>query len=336
MTAKVFAAALLLLAVGANAATVCPTYTVAPGDSISSIASQFKVQISGLEDALKICINGYTSGVVLQPNQKICLPPFYEACRFVCTAGRPCPDLEATWWTFEKCKYYTVQAGDTLDSISGALGLTALELKEANPGVTMLQVNDYVKLPGWYDGCPAPGDAQPCRYYVAQQADSLSNIAIAFSVDLTELQKVNPSLAGDTAGLLQPGQKVQVPPFDESCGEGVKVEKPNTGRCNAVVIREGDTLYSVAAAFQTTTQQVIEINPTLAAGGILTPGSEVFIPPYAAEDCAAGIRYITPGQVLYQPDPNASIQEAPDAQVVGAPTAAPTPAPGPAWMRRRQ
>ena len=31
--------------------------------------------------------------------------------------------------------------------------------------------------------------------------------------------------------------------------------------------------------FQTTTQQVIEINPTLAAGGILTPGSEVFIPP---------------------------------------------------------
>lgn len=52
----------------------------------------------------------------------------------------PCmPRHAATWWTFEKCKYYTVQAGDTLDSISGALGLTALELKEANPGVTMLQ-----------------------------------------------------------------------------------------------------------------------------------------------------------------------------------------------------
>ena len=52
------------------------------------------LRAAGLEDALKICINGYTSGVVLQPNQKICLPPFYEACRFVCTAGRPCPDLE--------------------------------------------------------------------------------------------------------------------------------------------------------------------------------------------------------------------------------------------------
>jgi LysM repeat protein len=49
----------------------------------------------------------------------------------------------------DACQYYTVQSGDTLASIAASLGLTQLDLQSANPGITNLQVNDFVKLPGW-------------------------------------------------------------------------------------------------------------------------------------------------------------------------------------------
>jgi len=42
---------------------------------------------SDLENALGQCIIGYTPGVYLQPNQKICLPPWYSACAYVKVAG---------------------------------------------------------------------------------------------------------------------------------------------------------------------------------------------------------------------------------------------------------
>lgn len=40
-----------------------------------------------LQDALTKCIRGYTPGVFLQPHQIICLPPWYDACANVVTAG---------------------------------------------------------------------------------------------------------------------------------------------------------------------------------------------------------------------------------------------------------
>ena len=40
-----------------------------------------------LQDALTKCIRGYTPGVFLQPRQIICLPPWYDACANVVTAG---------------------------------------------------------------------------------------------------------------------------------------------------------------------------------------------------------------------------------------------------------
>jgi hypothetical protein len=38
------------------------------------------------------------------------------------------------------------------------------------------------------DSCPNPGDNTQCRVYVAEQGDSLAAIAIAFSVNVADLQ----------------------------------------------------------------------------------------------------------------------------------------------------
>jgi spore germination protein YaaH len=82
--------------------------------------------------------------------------------------------------------------------------------------------------------------------FVAQEGDSLASIAIAFSVDLGQLREVNPTLAGDNNAVLQPGQRINIPPFTADCGEGVVVERPSSGNCFGYSVQEGDTLFDIA------------------------------------------------------------------------------------------
>lgn len=155
------------------------------------------------------------------------------------------------------------------------------------------QVNQFVKLTGWRDSCPEPGNSESCRVYIAEGGDSLSTIAMAFSVDLgqvrssmilcpahsrwclaysagaqltvggaqlwclalvllprlyrhqhlrrathrpppfpphprlcsLQLQEANPNLQGtDTGVIIQPGTRIAIPPFSDSCGDGAQRE----------------------------------------------------------------------------------------------------------------
>ncbi|KAL4451493.1 hypothetical protein ABPG75_007155 [Micractinium tetrahymenae] len=330
-------AALLLLAAGCATASVCDTYIVQAGDTISSIAAQFNVLESDLQDALTKCIRDYTPGVFLQPKQIICLPTWYDACANVVAA-----DGGDTTGAYSDCKYYKIQAGDTLDTIASSLGLTLLGLQAVNQDSSTLAVGQYVKLPGWWEGCPAPGNtAQACRYYVAEASDSLASIALAFSVKLDDIKATNADLTGDTSSVLQPGQHVKIPPFTSDCGEGVEVPKPASGTCNVYRVQAGDTLYNIAASFGTTTTELVAINPNLAAGGVLSTDTEVFIPPYSEEGCVDGKTYVTP-TYTYSPEPSdGSIQAqsldtapAPSGEAAPGPVAA-APAPAPAEAGRR-
>lgn len=58
---------------------------------------------------------------------------------------------------------------------------------------------------------------------------------------------------------------------------GVVVAKPSN--CQAYVVAAGDILFDVAAQFETTADQIIAINPALAAGGPLQPGTQILLPP---------------------------------------------------------
>ena len=59
---------------------------------------------------------------------------------------------------------------------------------------------------------------------------------------------------------------------------GVPVPKPVLGNCNGYTAAPGDTLFTIAAAFQTTTDNLVAANPSLAEG-VLSPGTLVYIPP---------------------------------------------------------
>jgi LysM repeat protein len=179
MAAKLAALVLLGLCAGGASAKrsgICETYVVAPGDSVVSIAQKFSVSQSDLEKAIAQCDSNYKTGDFLQANQRICLPPTFSACQYVRTAG-----------TSDNCKYYIIQSGDTLESIALSLDLLRLDLEDLNPQASTLQVNQFVKLTGWTNSCPEPGNQEACRVYIAAGGDSLSTIAMAFSVDLSDV-----------------------------------------------------------------------------------------------------------------------------------------------------
>lgn len=123
----------------------------------------------------------------------------------------------------QACQYYTVQTGDTLDAIGGYFGIPRQDILAINPSVNpaALAPNSFVKLPPWDEAvCPEPGNGQACRVYIAETGDSLSVIATAFSIPLADLQTQNAALGVDSTTVLQPGMRVQLPPFPDNCGDG--------------------------------------------------------------------------------------------------------------------
>lgn len=269
--ALLLAALLGLGAVAAQRNPVCQTAVVKDGDSVTIIAGRYNVQPGALETQLEKCelTPGYKKGDYLQANQRICLPGWVSGCLNVQNSDP----------TGEKaCMFYKVQSGDSMATIGSVFGITQLDIENVNPGVepSALAVGSFVKLPPWDSSCPPPGDATNCRVYVAQSGDSLSIIATSFVVDLVELQALNGNTEAGT--VLQPGQRVFLPPFNkDACGSGVEVTKPSN--CRAYEVQGGDTLFQIAADFQTTTDLLIAVNPELAAGGPLAPGTQVKLPP---------------------------------------------------------
>ncbi|PRW61029.1 spore coat assembly domain [Chlorella sorokiniana] len=294
-----------LAVVAAQRDPVCQTALVKDGDSVTIIAGRYNVQPGALEAQLEKCelTPDYKQGAFLQPNQRICLPGWVSGCLNVQNSDP----------TGEKaCMYYKVQQGDSMATIGNVFGIPQLDIERVNPGVepAALAVGSYVKLPPWDDSCPAPGDTTNCRVYVAESGDSLSIISTAFVVDLAELQALNNNTEAGT--VLQPGQRVFLPPFNkDACGSGVEVTKPST--CRAYAVQAGDTLFQIAGDFQTTTDLLISVNPELAAGGPLAPGTQVKLPP------------VPPPSPPSPPSPPPSPKE--DDKPAVKPVEAPAPAP---------
>ncbi|EFN55529.1 hypothetical protein CHLNCDRAFT_133965 [Chlorella variabilis] len=104
-----------------------------------------------LEEALLLCVSGYTPGSALPNGTLACLPPWPEECLRVENAGG-----------LPQCQIYTAAAGDTVDSLAAAFGLSDQELFATNP----LHSGDTIPAgePVYIPPCgsmTAPGSPQP-------------------------------------------------------------------------------------------------------------------------------------------------------------------------------
>lgn len=253
-------------------AAVCPTYVVQQGDSPYSIAQKFDILQDDLKNAMLACGQ---DNELLQIGQEICLPG----------ADKPgCANVQS-FNNDDNCKVYIVQQGDTIESVAQSLDIYRDTLNSLNTDVMgpggILQPQKFLKLPTWSNTCGDPNKSgEACRVYVVQQGDFIAGIAAAYGITVDELLSVNPGL--DANSVLQNGQPIKIPPFPASCGAGTPSKPPTNTvlKCRGYRIQQGDSINDVAKAFKTTYNDILSVNPELAGGALVQPGTVVLIPPY--------------------------------------------------------
>jgi LysM repeat protein len=162
---------------------------------------------------------------------------------------------------------HTVKPGQTLYGISRAYNISQKAIAIENPGVISgLQVGQALKIPA--DGpvqeeidtsdLAEPGD--PVKYHRVRPGETLYRISRLYELKEDDIIRANP---GVTAENLQPGQNLRIPdkleleeehPFNE---EGLLYHK----------VKRKETLYSIAAYYQVSLDEIRAENPELGWGG---------------------------------------------------------------------
>lgn len=104
-------------------------------------------------------------------------------------------------------KTYTVQRGDTLNSIARRFGTTVTVLLRANPHITnanRIDVGQVIYLPG---ATLTLSNGQVV--YVADRGDTLSSIARKFNRTLSQVTAANPQITNPN--LIYTGQRINIP-----------------------------------------------------------------------------------------------------------------------------
>lgn len=235
---------------------------------------------------------------LLQVGQEICLPG----------ADLPgCANVKS-YNNNDNCKVYIVQQGDTIESVAASLNIYQDTLNNLNQDVQsggLLQPNKYLKLPPWSNTCGDPNQSgASCRVYIVQAGDYISGIASAFGVDVNDLLAVNPGLTADS--VLQNNEPIKIPPFPASCGAGTPSKPPTDTvlKCRGYRVQQGDNIQGIAMLFQTTVADINAVNPEIAGGALVQPGTVIKIPPYD-NTCTAPI-IVTPNNPPSPPGPPAA------------------------------
>lgn len=209
---------------GSTIPTGTTTYIVQSGDSLWKIANQYNTTIDNL---IKLNNLGTT---FLQVGQQLLVPS-----------------------STSSSQYYTVQRGDSLWKIANQFNVNVNDLINANNLTsTVLQVGQQLIIPTTTTQ-PQPTPSSPSEQlteYVVKRGDSLWTIANQYNTTVNELKRLN----NITSNLLQVGQVLLVPSSDSS-------NRPDDSNTySEYEVQRGDSLWSIARAYNTTVQQIKDLN----------------------------------------------------------------------------
>jgi LysM repeat protein len=165
---------------------------------------------------------------------------------------------------------YTVQWGDWLNKIAHRYGLTYQALLAANPGLNPNRIypGQVISIPSGAGTSPETGPTGGATTYTVQRGDWLYAIARKFGVSVAALQAANPSV---TSNVVYPGQVLNIP------ARGTGAPPPNPKNLVRYTVQYGDTLFSIAVRFHTTTY-ALQIANHLANSNFIYPGQVLTIP----------------------------------------------------------
>jgi len=159
---------------------------------------------------------------------------------------------------------YIVQKGDTLWNISKKLDTSVDEIKRLNNlNSNLLFVGQELKVPNYLTVEDSNVN------YIVKKGDNLYNIAKQYNTTVPELKSYN-NLTSDNLNI---GQVIKIP---ETTSIITPSEDEVINEGSVYVVQKGDTLYSIAKKFNTTVDNLKNINSII--GDVLSIGMNLLIP----------------------------------------------------------
>lgn len=307
----IFLSFILLTFAGVISAQENEVYTVQRGDSLTSIANAFDVEI----DAILLANN------IIDPNrlrvgQQLVIPTVAVAVprRHTVLAGETLNDIAIRYNTTVQAliatnnltsstlargqvlrlpaiggaanyaRTYRVDIGDTLRSIGERFGVTWQQIAAYNniPNPNYVEAGLLITIPpvGYVIPTPAPVTPTPVVVtqtpvavrYIVQAGDTLNGIADRFSVTLESLRAYNNLAVG---AAIFPNDALLIPPTG-----GVTtpvVTTPRTAVNGYYTVRVGDTMFAIASSFNLNVYALAQANGILNLNSIYT-GQALRIP----------------------------------------------------------
>lgn len=242
----------------AATATPAPTvtratinYTVEEGDTLSSVALKFGVEMERVRQLNRLLDDNLYVGQILQM-------PYTEG---VTAEGLPTPTPEPY--------VHVVAEGNNLGIIADSYGVSEVAIMEANglSDPNSLYVGQPLIIPGYGVTAPAPAPAAEGNTtgsetattattttgdavtHVVQPGDTLYGISEVYNVEAATIMSANNIVNGNQ---LRVGQQLTIP--------GISVLEAAAARGRVHVIQSGESLISIANGYGVTPEEITEIN----------------------------------------------------------------------------
>lgn len=230
------------------------------------------------------------------------IPPLGPTSNAPVVAISPTPTASAPIAQAAGPTTYTVQWGDWLSKIARQFGISADALISANPRINpnLLLPGQVLAIPGAGSTGPLPSGGTPTTTpgggpttYTVQRGDWFYAIARRFGVTSDALLSANP---GANPNLVYPGQVLNIPgnstsPAGATPTSTIGAATPTisgaaptfsptssaVGKPDRYTVQPGDTLFSIAVRFNTTTY-ALQIENHLASPHFIYVGQVLVIP----------------------------------------------------------
>ena len=209
-------------------------HTVKPGETLYSIARQYKVSMNAIAKATPEVRKGLYDGMLIKIPYK----------------GKPQPDTR-------KPTQHVVQKGETLYSIARQYGVQVAQIKAWNNLTTNeLEVGQVLTIGGDMPEVPIDFVRDGKKIHVVQAGEGLYGIARAYRVTVEQLKQWN-NLSGTSLAL---GQELVVGLVDKE--QPAQVEEADEAKPSGTVhiVQPGEGLYGIARQYGVTVADLMAWN----------------------------------------------------------------------------
>ncbi len=167
---------------------------------------------------------------------------------------------------------YPVQKSEGFYSISKRFNVTQEEIKQVNPGTEKGLIDGAVLL--------IPVKIEDYISHKVEKKETLFSLTQKYNITYDELYALNPQLKKEG---LKSGTEVKIPKKGISAHSMTindslpKVEKKNKPGFISHEVKKGETLYSISKTYETTTEEIVRLNPEAKNG--VKIGKMLIIPP---------------------------------------------------------